>query len=115
MRTPGSSILTVGGCQGTGTLTHWWEPWGQGDIPPVGPCHSRAPGSQQQDTDNETLIIQAGCSIFAESGTDTPQQEIKLNRPFCPEALNILPSVKRAGEAGVGLAAAKLSGRGFMF
>lgn len=78
------------------------------------PCHSRAPGCRQRETDNEPLIIQAA-AFFAESGTGTPQQEIKLNRPFCPEALNTLLSVKRAGEGGVGLAAAKLSGRGFMF
>lgn len=48
MRTPVSSVLAVGGHQGTETLTHRWEPRGQGDLLPVHPCHSRALGSQHR-------------------------------------------------------------------
>lgn len=88
-----------------------WAPRGHptsASPPQLGPRESAA-GRRQSAADY------SGCSIFAELGPDTLQQEIKLNRPFCPEALNTPPSVKHAGEGGTGSAAAEISGRGFMF
>lgn len=69
MRTLVPFLLTVRGNQGAETLTHQWEPCGQGDTPPVHPCHSRTPGSQQQETDNEPLIIQAAAFLLSREQT----------------------------------------------
>lgn len=43
----------------------WLFPGFQGDIPPEHPCHSWAPGSWQQETDNKLLIIQAAAFLLS--------------------------------------------------
>lgn len=43
----------------------WLFPGHRGDIPPAHPRHSWAPGSRQQDADNQLLIIQAAAFLLS--------------------------------------------------